>query len=128
MRITVDLDDPSTFEIIKAWNRLERWGDGDVHGRVSASGTGVHLKVHGFRGDVTDTLKPRAIVGDDPDRIYYDSAWEAKPKQILFASKPERGDHAGEWRDNREELLADWRVRAPKSVRLNLPSRLEPRG
>lgn len=114
MRATVDLDDPSEFEVLKAWNRLAGYGDGDVHGRVSSSGRGVHLKVHSVDPEQVDLV--RAVCGDDTRRRAFDAGSTLKPKQILFSSKPS-GATAGEWTTDREALLAAYRRRAPATVR-----------
>jgi hypothetical protein len=128
MRVTVDLDEPRLYEIRRAWSILDRAGKGPLKGRVSSSGTGVHVKVHRFDGDERDTHEIRRLAGDDPKRLEFDGKLSKKPKQILFGSKPTAGDHAGEWRDSLDHLLCDYRLRCPRSVRLDIPSRLQPRG
>lgn len=114
MRATVDLDDPSEFDIIKAWNRMAKHGDGRVYGRVSSSGTGVHLKVHGCSEATVARL--RLVCGDDTKRIQFDENSDLKPKQILFSSKP-NGAVAGDWSQRMETVLADYRRRCPVGVR-----------
>jgi len=117
MRITVDLDEPTKLEIRQSWNRLRNYGDGDVFGRVSSSGMGCHLKVHGFDGDLEDTVLPRLWCGDDTRRAYYDMDWNLKPKQIMFGSKPADNNHAGDWRESLDHLLADYHLRAPARIK-----------
>ena len=114
MRATVDLDDPTDMDILKAWNRLADHGDGEVYGRVSSSGEGVHLKVHGCDEDTVERL--RRVCGDDVKRRDFDAGTDLKPKQILFSSKPAGGE-AGEWTTDREAVLAAYRRRAPAAVR-----------
>lgn len=113
MRATVDLDDPSEFDVLRVWNRLGRYGDGHVFGRVSSSGEGVHLKVHGCDADLVPQIRRECC--DDAVRRQFDSETALKPKQILFASKPT--GEAGEWTDDVEDVLADYRRRAPVSTR-----------
>lgn len=114
MRATIDLDDPSEVEILKAWNRLRNHGEGVVYGRVSSSGTGVHLKVHGCDEQTVRHL--RLFCGDDTKRIQFDEETTLKPKQILFSSKPGR-EGAGEWTADREEVLSEYRRRCPVTTR-----------
>jgi len=113
VRATVDLDDPSDLDVLKAWNRMRRHGDGKVYGRVSSSGSGVHLKVHGCDEDEVQHL--RAVCGDDAKRRKFDRDTDLKPKQILFASKP--NGEAGEWTRNLDRVLAEYRRRAPVTTR-----------
>lgn len=114
MRATVDLDDPTEMEILRAWNHLQGHGEGVVHGRVSSSGSGVHLKVHGCDAETVKRL--RQIAGDDQKRRDFDASTRLKPKQILFSEKP-TGEGAGEWTTDRDHLIAEYRRRAPPSVR-----------
>jgi hypothetical protein len=114
MRATIDLDDPTELEIIKAWNRMENHGEGVVYGRVSSSGHGVHLKVHGCDEATVEQL--RMICGDDPKRRQFDAATDLKPKQILFSSKPAT-EGAGEWSTDIDRVVSEYRRRCPFSVR-----------
>lgn len=114
MRATVDLDDPTELAVLKAWNRLERYGDGQVYGRVSSSGTGVHLKVHGCDEDTVERL--RRLCGDDQKRRDFDANTELKPKQILFSSKPGQ-EGAGEWTRDIDRVLSEYRRRCPVTTR-----------
>jgi hypothetical protein len=113
MRATIDLDDPTDMQIIKSWNELESHGDGTVYGRVSSSGTGVHLKVHGCDPETVKRL--RQICGDDERRRHIDGETELKPKQILFSSKP--NGEAGEWTTDIDRVLAEYRRRCPRGIR-----------
>lgn len=118
MRVTVDLDEPRLYEIRDAWRVLSEASDRfEPEGRVSSSGTGVHLKVHGFEGSQQDTHPIRRLAGDDPKRLEFDHKLSQKPKQILFGQKPKKGATAGEWRDSLEHLQADYRLRCPAEVR-----------
>lgn len=114
MRATIDLDDPTEAEVIAAWERLDRHNDRPVHGRVSSSGTGVHLKIHGC--DEQAVARLRRECGDDRKRIGFDQQTAIKPKQILFSEKPAK-DGAGEWTTDRVELLAEYRARCPYAIR-----------
>jgi len=115
MRATIDLDDPREMEIVTAWNRLSKHGDGRVYGRVSSSGTGVHLKVHGCDEDTVTML--RRVCGDDAKRRKFDRQSDRKPEQILFSSKPGQ-EGAGEWTQDMDRLLSEYRRRCPDEIRL----------
>lgn len=114
MRTTLDLDEPTEIEIIRKWQELMNHGDGRVFGRVSSSGEGVHLKVHGCTE--TEAAHLREYLGDDPDRRRFDRDSTLKPKQILFTSKPGK-EGAGEWRRDRDRVLAEYRRRCPVEIR-----------
>lgn len=114
MRATVDLDDPSELDVQQAWNRLAEYGDGRVLGRVSSSGEGVHLKVHGVEPDRVDEARRRC--GDDAKRRDFDANTALKPKQILFSEKPDR-EGASEWTDDIDRVLSEYRRRCPTSIR-----------
>lgn len=114
MRTTIDLDDPSEMEVLQAWQRLHEVGDGIVYGRVSSSGKGVHLKVHGCEPEEVSDM--RALVGDDPKRRQFDRDSDLKPPQILFSSKP-TGEGASEWTTDKDKVLAEYRRRAPAEIR-----------
>lgn len=114
MRATIDLDDPTDMDVLKAWHRLADHGDGEVYGRVSSSGSGVHLKVHGCDEETVEYL--RRVCGDDPKRIAFDEGTALKPKQILFSSKPDE-EGAGDWTTDMERVLAEYRRRCPATTR-----------
>jgi hypothetical protein len=114
VRATVDLDDPTDMDILKAWNRLADHGDGEVYGRVSSSGEGVHLKVHGCDEDTVERL--RRLCGDDVKRRDFDAKTRLKPKQILFSSKPGQ-DGAGEWTTDMDRVVSEYRRRCPVETR-----------
>jgi len=114
MRATLDLDDPTELAVIKAWNGLEQHGDGQVFGRVSSSGSGVHLKVHGCDPDIVPELRRR--YGDDAKRRDFDADTDLKPKQIMFSSKPD-SEGAGEWTQDIDRVLSEYRRRCPVTTR-----------
>lgn len=114
MRATIDLDDPTELEVIRAWNRMESFGDGRVHGRVSSSGKGVHLKVHGCEEDEVEHL--RRVCGDDQKRRDFDRDSDLKPKQIMFSEKP-TGAGASDWTRDMDRVLAVYRRRCPVETR-----------
>lgn len=91
MRITVDLDEPSALEVIKAYYNLaylaRLTGAEKPQIRISASGRGVHIKAHGFRLSDEDIEVIRRWLGDDEARIYFDRRRLLKPKQVLFTEK-----------------------------------------
>jgi len=114
MRATLDLDDPAEIDVISAWNRLKNHGDGRVFGRISASGEGIHLKVH--KCDPEQVREIRRRLGDDQKRRDMDAESELKPAQILFSSKP--GDKsAGEWTTNLDKLITQYRRQCPPEIR-----------
>ena len=114
MRATLDLDHPAVGDVLEAWETLSEHGDGRVYGRVSSSGTGVHLKVHGCDPDTAQAL--RYVLGDDADRRRFDRESDLKPRQILFSSKgPDR--EAGEWHREPEPVIEEFSRRAPAEYR-----------
>lgn len=110
MRATVDFDHPSIGDVREAWETLSEHGDGRVYARVSSSGTGVHLKVHGCDTGEAELL--RAVCGDDPTRRRFDQEAELKPPQILFSSKGD-GREAGEWHRELSPVIEEYSRRAP---------------
>ena len=113
MRVTVDLDTPAVGDILDSWDLLSQHGDGIVWGRVSSSGKGVHLEVHGVASDVADRL--RVAAGDDTKRIWYDGITHIKPKQILFDRK--NGNTAQEWTTSHQDVIDRYRQTAPVALR-----------
>ena len=110
MRATIDLDHPSVPDVRRAWEILSEHGDGRVYARVSSSGTGVHLKVHGCEPAEAELL--RAVCGDDATRRRFDQEAELKPPQILFSSKGD-GREAGEWHRELAPVIEEYGERAP---------------
>jgi len=113
MRVSVDLDTPAVGDILESWDLLTQHGDGVVWGRVSSSGKGVHLEVHGVDSDVADTL--RVAAGDDRKRIWYDAVTDLKPKQILFDNK--NGRQAQERTTSHQDVIDRYRETAPVALR-----------
>lgn len=113
MRATIDLDDPTPAEVGEAWLRLTQFGDGHVFGRVSSSGEGVHLKVHGC--DPAESWVARIECGDDLKRIEFDADTRLKPKQIMFSSKPANGE-AGEWTRDIDEVMTAYRAECDDAI------------
>jgi len=110
MRATVDLDHPAVGDVIEAWETLSEHGDGRVYARVSSSGTGIHLKVHGCDPDTAEAL--RFVCGDDEKRRRFDRESSLKPPQILFGSKGD-GREAGEWHRELAPVIEEYGERAP---------------
>lgn len=102
MRITLDLDEPRGYDIVRAWYGLAQYGE--PRGRISKSGTGIHMKVHGTDFSRRACLRVRATLGDDPKRLYYDECIRNKPFQILFT----RG--AGRWMGSLKELIHEFKM------------------
>lgn len=112
MRATIDLDQPTETRLTIMWYRLSHHGQPE--GRVSKSGMGIHLKVHGQEPDEVEMI--RRLCGDDRRRIAIDNRARLKPKQILFSRRG--GDYAGEWTKSLDRLIGQYRKRAPARVRL----------
>jgi len=111
--VSVDLDTPAVADILESWDLLSQYGDGIVWGRVSSSGKGVHLEVHGVDSDVADRL--RVAAGDDRKRMWYDAVTDLKPKQILFDRK--NGRQAQEWTTSHQDVIDRYRQTAPVALR-----------
>lgn len=107
MRVTVDLDSPSLFQITKIWMRARNHlPDGNQRGRVSSSGRGIHIKVVGLDIDETEARHFRRCLSDDPMRIELDIRRGYRPNQVLFSKKEKR--EAGPWVDSLESLLRNY--------------------
>jgi hypothetical protein len=117
MRLTIDLDKPLKLEIVTAWKSLEKYGQPE--GRVSSSGTGVHLKVHGVDMTHDETIPIRLAMGDDKFRAKHDTESKAKPRQMTFTRKG--GNVAGEWQNSLERVLQQYDRRC--TYRLTLQQR-----
>lgn len=102
--VTVDLDRPTVFQVVRSWHTLESFG-GTVRGRVSSSGEGVHLRADGCRTRGI-AERERRIAGDDAKRIDLDIERDYRPSQVLFDSKG--GKKAGSWVDDMESLLTEY--------------------
>jgi hypothetical protein len=112
MRVTIDLDTPAVTDIIESWDLLTRYGDRIVWGRVSSSGLGVHLEVHGVDESIGHQL--RVAAGDDRKRIWYDALTSLKPKQILFDRK--KGREAQRWTTSYQDVIDRYRQTAPAAL------------
>jgi len=112
MRVTIDLDTPAVSDIVDSWDLLSQHGDGIVWGRVSSSGKGVHLEVHGVSKDTAPML--RSAAGDDKKRMWYDTVTHIKPKQILFDEK--NGRKAQQWTTSYEDVIKTYRQTAPVAL------------
>lgn len=130
MRVTLDLDDPTVFDITQAWHRLNSIG-GKLHGRVSASGDGVHLEVRHANIPREKSVMYRRIYRDDNLRIAMDHELRDRrmnmPTQVVFEWKKAKGKgpefskygnrrrerhimYAGPWREDLDHLIADYRI------------------
>ncbi len=105
MRITIDLDEPDNLEIQMCYYNL--WFITKIKPfiRLSASGRGVHLKVHGVREGELVVNDIRRMLGDDAIRVKFDEERLAKPKQVLWTKKD--GKRAGEWVDDVDLVLSN---------------------
>ena len=108
--ITVDLDNPSTFEIVKSWHFLENFGH--VWGRVSSGGRGIHLKVLHDNMEKHNRLDVRLMAGDDSNRIRLDQIFNDKPDQILFTERD--GGKAGPWLDHMGSVIEQYQMNTGK--------------
>lgn len=114
-RITVDLDNPSRFEIVRSWYRISDRSE-KVKGRVSSSGEGIHLIGEGAEVQSELALKERMVCLDDPSRIEMDQKRPWRPSQVLFDSKTIGGDQeltAGDWVESLEKLLGEYNRNNP---------------
>jgi hypothetical protein len=110
--VTVDLDWPSRLEIIKSWHRVADMSDAGVEGRVSSSGTGVHIRTAETPVYPTPIAeRKRRHAGDDPTRIDGDVSNTLQSNQVLYDCKGE--SEAREWVGDMEELLDRYVVAVP---------------
>lgn len=112
--ISIDLDEPTVMRVVSSWHSLDKLGE--VQGRVSSSGNGVHLKCfnHGLSEDKITVVRHR--LGDDKRRIALDQNSEIKPDQIAFTDKLDletgKWGEAGPWHEDMEMLITDYRFRS----------------
>jgi len=99
--VTVDLDNPQLGRIVKSWKRVsvlcDITGSGGPYGRVSSSGTGVHIRTHWYRPhevEVRSVLRRMCL--DDKNRIAGDMENEIETNQVLYDSKGATA-HCGPW-------------------------------
>lgn len=104
--VSVDLDEPSIFEVVQSWTRLQELG-GDVKGRVSSSGSGIHLVGDGIDVNSEKAVEERLYCGDDKYRVHLDVVRDYRPPQTLFDVK--QGKRAGEWTRNLDHLIGEYR-------------------
>lgn len=102
--ITVDLDNPTRFEVVKSWEEVKAFSDGFAEGRISSSGEGVHIRDRQvLPAEVPINERARRVCGDDPTRIEGDKQNRMDRNQVLYSKK---GDsEAGEWTDSLEQLI-----------------------
>lgn len=104
--VTLDVDDATRFDVLRAFHGLRAAGCDDVEVRVSSGGSGVHV-----RGWVSDDVDPEVVEvmrlthGDHARRTYMDRAHALKPQQVCFSRKPD-GD-AGEWYRDPEPAIRE---------------------
>jgi len=110
MRVTTDLDDPTRFDIVQSWHRLENISE-RIEGRISSSGNGIHMRGFGVETDDGLAERYRRICGDDPFRIYLDKKMYWRPSQVLYDEKD--GKRSGSWVDTLTELLARYQIENP---------------
>ncbi len=105
MRITIDLDNPDNLKIQMCYYNL--WCITKINPliRLSASGKGVHLKVHGVLEGEVVVNDIRRMLGDDSVRIKFDEERIAKPKQVLWTVK--NSNKAGVWTDDIDLVLSN---------------------
>lgn len=105
MRITIDLDEPDNLKIQMCYYNLWYITKIKPQIRLSASGKGVHLKVHGVNEGELVVNDIRRLLGDDTIRVKFDEERIAKPKQVLWTIKG--GKRAGEWVDDVDLILTN---------------------
>lgn len=110
--ITVDLDMPGRFSITQAWHRVRRNGTGRVEGRVSASGTGVHIRdTRILPAEVPENHRVRRHCGDDPKRTNEEAKRSIQRKQVLWDTKGNQ--EAGPWVSSLDTLLKHYERNNP---------------
>jgi len=107
--VTADLDWPTRMRITKTWHRIANADpDGDLSGRVSASGHGVHIRSRDvLPADVPVAERERRVCCDDPKRIRGDVQDTLCHNQVFFDRK---GDaEAGRWVERLDTLLSEYK-------------------
>lgn len=105
--VTVDLDDPTIWEINAAWNRVGMIAREGPFGRVSSSGNGVHIRTHDTLPEhVPVNAHLREWCGDDPVRIKGDIRNAIEQNQVLYDRKG--AVEAGEWYTDVGELIMEY--------------------
>jgi len=106
--ITIDLDGPTTNEIVHAWLYAKWYGGDGPFGRLSSSKTGIHIKTQwAIPEDMGIEESHRKAAGDDPYRILGDRFNVMENNQVLYDKK--RGRYAGPWCNNLHTLLKTWK-------------------
>jgi len=113
MRITVDMDFPTEVEVLRAYNYLKTLGTPKA--RISSSGKGIHLKVHGYEPDSDKVERIRRLLGDDNKRVDIDRERKHKPKQVMFSSK--HGDEATGWNTDVLAVVDEYKTQNPMLAR-----------
>ena len=107
MYVTVDLDNPTHDKIALAWERMSNFGP--VYGRLSKSGTGVHIK---SQKTVPQDVPVRPLIRwyclDDEKRIRKDKRNTIDVNQVLWDTTD--GQKAGSWIESLAELLAEYQI------------------
>lgn len=104
MRLTIDLDNPTNLDIQKCYYNLQYITKLKPQIRLSASGNGVHIKVHGLKISKEDLEILRETLRDDKIRIKYDRERVAKPKQVLWTVK--NGKKASDWTYDIDSIIS----------------------
>jgi len=85
MRLTIDLDEPSQFQLLKTYFNLKRLG---LEMEIETSARkGWHFIIYGIPLSQEQVLELRRLHGDDLNRILFDEKPYPKPKQILWTKK-----------------------------------------
>lgn len=109
--VTVDLDKPTRLDIVSAWYNVKSIDpDGNVQGRISSSGEGVHIRsrpVAPFPVPINET--ERRVCGDDPKRVDIDKENTIESNQVLWDTK--YGKEAGEWTTDVNHLVKEYQKR-----------------
>lgn len=109
MYVTIDLDYPTRLEIVTAWKRLESFGD--VEGRLSKSGNGVHLRTTDVPiYPVPIRERQRRIALDDRNRIEADNRSDLNHNQVLW-------DSPYEWTKSVDRLASQYKRKQPLNRR-----------
>jgi len=92
--VSVDLDRASSVLLLRAYLSAKRmFPDVPIEVFVSSSGVGFHLKIH-IKVSIEENLKIRALLWDEPYRLYYAlKKWAMNPQEeyidLVFDEKNE---------------------------------------
>lgn len=90
MRVTVDQDVPSEFQLLKTYFNMKALAGRVECARISSGGEGYHFIVRGLPISFETSLILRRLLGDDVVRIGFDEEPSGKPRQVLYSKRGTR--------------------------------------